>query len=70
MIHIGTIIQEELHNQHRSISWLAQMICTDRTNVYRILKKQNLDTELLKRISIALNHDFFQYFSDEMDLKR
>lgn len=68
MTHIGNIIKQQLHHQKHSIAWLAQQICTDRSNMYRILLKKDLDTELLKRISIALKHDFFQYYSDELNL--
>jgi hypothetical protein len=45
------------------------MLNCNRCNVYNIFKKENLDTELLKRISIILNHNFFQEFSDEMNLQ-
>lgn len=57
--HIGTLIGEELRRQRRPAAWLAQEICCDRTNVYKILRKGSIDTELLCRISVALEHDFF-----------
>lgn len=66
MIHIGNIIKCELASQGRSVHWLADKLCTDRTNMYRILKKSNLDTDLIRRISIHLNHDFFQDLSDSI----
>jgi len=58
-VHIGSLISNELHRQHRPAAWLAHEICCDRTNVYKILRKGSVDTELLCRISMALNHDFF-----------
>lgn len=58
-IHIGSLINAELHRQHRQAAWLARQICCDRTNVYKIFKKSSIDTELLCRISVALSHDFF-----------
>lgn len=68
MTPIGSIIKRQLDEQRRSISWLAGQICTDCTNMYRILKKNDLDTDLLRRISVALRHDFFRYYSDELGL--
>jgi hypothetical protein len=58
-VHIGSLISSELRRQRRPAAWLAQEICCDRTNVYKILRKGSIDTELLCRISVALNHDFF-----------
>ena len=48
-IHIGT--------------WLADEISCTRPHLYKIFAKANLDCELLMRISIALDFDFFQYYS-------
>jgi hypothetical protein len=61
-IHIGSLIRSELRRQRRPAAWLAQEICCDRTNVYKILRKGSIDTELLCRISVALSHDFFADF--------
>lgn len=63
MIHIGQLIEEELHRQERSVTWFANKLYCDRTNVYKIFKKQSIDTELLLRVSLILNNDFFQYYS-------
>lgn len=66
MVHIGNLIRQELSGQRRSVSWLAHELYTDRSNMYRILKKADLDTALLRRISVVLHHDFFKYFSDDL----
>lgn len=66
MINIGERIQEELVQQERSISWLARKLNCNRTSVYRILKKNSIDTALLSQISLILNHDFFQELSYNM----
>ncbi len=58
-VHIGSLIGDELRRQRRPAAWLAQEIKCDRTNVYKILRKGSIDTELLCRISVALDHDFF-----------
>ena len=61
-VHIGSLIGNELRRQRRAAAWLAQEICCDRTNVYKILRKGSIDTELLCRISVARDHDFFAEF--------
>ncbi|MBQ8100602.1 MAG: XRE family transcriptional regulator [Paludibacteraceae bacterium] len=62
-IHIGHIIQTELRRQGRSVTWFARQIPCDRTNVYDIFRRDNIDIRLLLRISRILNHDFFSYLS-------
>lgn len=56
---IGSLIKEELERQERSVSWFARKLSCDRSNVYRLFQKESIDTRLLARISIVLNHDFF-----------
>lgn len=56
---LGALIEEELRRQERSVSWFARHLACDRRNVYRIFRKNNLDTELVMRISRILKHDFF-----------
>ena len=69
MVHIGKLIEEELHRQERSITWFAGKLYCDRTNVYSIFKRQSIDTELLLRICSILNHDFFSYYRSQLDEK-
>ena len=64
MIHIGKLIEEELHRQERSITWFAKRLYCDRSNVYAIFKRQSIDTEQL-RISQVLHVNFFEYYSRE-----
>ncbi|MCG4758780.1 MULTISPECIES: helix-turn-helix domain-containing protein [Bacteroides] len=65
MIHIGQMIEAELHRQERSVIWFARKLYCDRTNVYSIFKRQNIDTDLLMRICYILNCNFFDYYSTE-----
>lgn len=58
-LHIGKLIKEELERQERTVSWFARKLYCDRSNVYKLFKRPTIDTELLLRISIILNHDFF-----------
>ncbi len=67
MVHIGKLIEEELRKQERSVTWFANKLCYERTNVYSIFKRQSIDTELLVRISRILNHNFLDYYNKEMN---
>lgn len=59
MIHIGKEIKTRLQQMERTPGWLAKKINCDRTNIYKIFQRASIDTELLSRISKALEHDFF-----------
>ena len=62
-IFIGKIIEEELRSQKRTVTWLSRMIHCDRRNIYDIFSRSSIDTDLLFRLSKALNKDFFAYYS-------
>lgn len=66
MIHIGKLIEEELRKQERTPAWLAKKINCERTNMYYIFRQESINTNLLLRISLALHHDFFVYYSNEI----
>lgn len=66
MLHIGQLIRDELHRQERTVSWFAKKLFCDRTNVYDIFQRKSIDTELLLRISVILNYDFFKHYTDEI----
>jgi len=67
MIHIGHLIEEELRQQERSVSWFARKLYCDRTNVYSIFKRRSIDTELLMRISKVLHRNLFQPYLEELE---
>ena len=67
MIHIGDRIKQRLKQINRTPSWLAQEICCDRTNVYKIFMRSSIDTALLMQISRALNYNFFKELADIQD---
>ena len=66
MIHIGKIIEEEMLRQERTPAWLGRKINCARPNVYYIFRQESINTDLLLRISKALNHNFFRYYSEEV----
>lgn len=59
MIHIGKHIEKVVHEQGRSVTWFANQLCYNRSNVYKIFEKNSIDIILLWKISKILNHDFF-----------
>ncbi len=67
MIQIGKLIEAELRRQERSVTWLARKLYCERSNIYDIFKRENIDVKLLLRISLILRHDFFQYYSKEIN---
>ena len=64
-IHIGHLICEQLKADNRSASWLAREIHCTRNNVYKIFNKPSLDSDLILKISVAMNFNFFQYYTAE-----
>lgn len=62
-VHIGRLIQSRLKEDGRSATWFAEKLHYSRNNVYKIFEKQNIDTELLLRICVILDFDFFRYYS-------
>ena len=67
-IQIGKLIQEELRAQNKSVSWLSEQLNCDRRNVYDIFSRTYIDTGLLYRISLVLQKDFFEYYSETLKL--
>lgn len=65
-VHIGEIIQGKLREKERSVTWFAKKLCCVRPNVYKIFRKESLDSSLLLRISIILDEDFFHYYSNAL----
>ncbi|MFD1001911.1 helix-turn-helix domain-containing protein [Ohtaekwangia kribbensis] len=64
-VEIGPKIKEVFDHRQMKLTDFADELGTVRQNVYRIFRKRHLDTGLLLRISQVLNHDFFQYYSNE-----
>jgi hypothetical protein len=60
---IGEIISNRLKLEGRTKKWLANQVGCDPSCFCKTLKKNYLDTDLLLRISFALNHDFFSYLT-------
>ena len=61
---IGELIREKLIEERRSAIWLAEKLCCHRSTVHKILNKSLIDTELLLRISLVLDFNFFNYYTN------
>lgn len=66
MIHIGKVIEKVLRDQGKTVTWFARSLYCDRTNVYKIFQRKSVDS-MLYRISKILSHDFFKYYSKELE---
>jgi plasmid maintenance system antidote protein VapI len=66
-IHIGKLILQKLKDEERTIVWLAKKVHCNDSNLGRMLKNnQHIHAELLLRISIVLNEDFFVHYSEKL----
>jgi len=66
-INIGELILQNLKEKERSIAWLAKQIGSDKSNLTKTLKNdQFIYVDLLFRISIALEEDFFVHYSQKL----
>lgn len=62
---IGQRVKEVLFSQSHSAKWLSEQIPCERTNVYDIFKRADMNVALLARICVILDHDFFAELSEE-----
>lgn len=62
-MYIGKRIKEVLREQGHNVSWLASRIPCERSNVYNIFRRCNIDAGLLYVISTVMRHDFFAEIS-------
>jgi hypothetical protein len=65
-LHIGNIIATALKSSGLSASEFAKRIGQHRQNVRDILGRETMDTGLLLRISVVLEQDFFEAYSEAL----
>ena len=68
--HIGMMIKDELARQGRSITWLAKQIDYTRENLYKVMRREWIYTDLLFKICDALDYDFFKACSEWRNSKK
>lgn len=67
-IHIGNKIKSVYKTSGISIGELSTEIGTVRQNVYKIFNKKEINTDTLFKLSKILKHDFFSYYSTELNI--
>jgi plasmid maintenance system antidote protein VapI len=60
--HIGLLIWKEMKKRELSSAALAASLQISKNRMQTILSNPSIDTDMLLRISEALNFDFFQYY--------
>ncbi|HEY0679630.1 MAG TPA: hypothetical protein VGD17_15200 [Chitinophagaceae bacterium] len=68
-IHIGQLIKEKVTEKRLSQEALGKMINTTKQNVGNIYKRRSIDTQLLLKLCIVLEYNFFEAFYSEEPLK-
>lgn len=66
--HIGELIHSVFLKSGMTVTEFTDKICCARVNYYKIKKKGRLDTDLLKKISEVLNHNFFADIANDIKL--
>lgn len=65
IMHIGERIREVMEIRHRSVVWVARQINCERTNVYNIFARKDINTHLLRQMCQILDYDFFKELSKD-----
>ena len=68
-MHIGQAIKNRLREMGKSVVSFSRELPCSRANVYLIFDKSAIDTELLMRISLLLDYDFFELYTREIKNK-
>ncbi len=62
-MHIGEKIEARAKELRMGPTELARRISTSKQNVYGIYRRSSIDTELLQKLSKALDYDFFLHYT-------
>lgn len=63
---IGKRVKEVMHYKGLTASWLAEQIPCERSNVYNIFRRNAMNVDLLRRLCVILEYDFFRDLSEEL----
>lgn len=64
-MHIGERIKEVMAERRMPVIAMAKEINCERTNVYNIFARKDINTCLLQKFCTILKHDFFKELSDD-----
>jgi len=63
-------ILQKLKENGKTVVWLAKQVGCDESNLRKTLKNcRYIHLDLLFRISVALEEDFFAYYSKQLEIK-
>ena len=65
-MHIGKLMRRKIKENGHTVSWFAQKLNRERATVYTIFENPHIHTSLLLQVSIILDYDFFQHFSEAL----
>lgn len=64
-MHIGQRIKQVMAEKNLSVIAAAKVINCERTNVYNVFARKDINTNLLRKFSVLLDHDFFKELSED-----
>ena len=67
-IHIGKKIKEMLDKNPMSVVEFAESIGLTRNGAYKVFEKETIDTGQLQKIGKVLDHNFFQYYGEQLSI--
>jgi len=62
-IHIGNVIKHVFSKSKMKATELAEALHCDRSNIYNIFTRKNIDVETLWALSKIFQHNFFEYYT-------
>lgn len=69
-VQIGNIIKKVMEEKRVSPSELASRLAVHPGSISRIFNYKHMHSSLLQKISQALGHDFFKYFTQDIKVER
>ena len=69
-VNIGLMIWKEMKQQQISVATLAESVEISKNKMQTILNSQSIETDLLLRISVKLNFNFFEVYENEAMIKK
>jgi transcriptional regulator with XRE-family HTH domain len=69
-VQIGSIIKKVMEEKNVSTSELASRLGVHPGSISRIFNYKHMHSSLLQKLSQALGHDFFKYFTQDIRVER
>jgi transcriptional regulator with XRE-family HTH domain len=69
-VQIGSVIKKVMEDKRVSPSELASRLGVHPGSISRIFNYKHMHSSLLQKISQALGHDFFKYFTQDIKVER